>query len=345
MTRRSALALTLVTGALAAGAAPAAAQTLGEIAPEGAAKVICPGFCEAVQAETGVGTPSYVIPPGGGVITSWTFRALTPGTAYLITAEYVNGSGGVLGDTLAEKFSPGEVKTMPVRLPVQGGEHLGVGVNGPAPVFRTADSSDLVVLVGQPMPGGGGQGPMQPAPGQKPSGSLVGVEVTLEPDADHDDYGDLTQDLCPTDPKHHDACPKPSPSGGGGGNQGGGSPNSTGGSSVISTSGPAVAGLPHIELSASRRESIRHGFVTVVLSSDSNVTAAATGRPYRLHSTGQSVSANTPTTLRLKLTRKELKSIRKRLRNHRKAVATVTVTVRDAAGGTSAASLSIRLAR
>jgi hypothetical protein len=365
-------------GAVAVGAAPAAAQTLGEVAPAGASAVICPEFCEVAQVATGPGTPSYVVPPGGGVITSWTFRALKAGTAYMELDEYVNGNTGVISDTLVQKFAPGELKTTPTRNPVYGGEHVGVAVNGTSAAFHSANSGDVVELIGPPIvvPGGGGgglPGPIPAGPGQQPGGLLVDMEVTLEPDADHDEYGDLTQDLCPTDPKHHDACPKPPPSGGGGnpggkpgggkpsggGNQGSGSNGSTGGSGgqtgsgVVSSSSPAIAGVPHITLSASKRESIRHGLVTLTLSSDSDVTASVAGlvkqrsvhKPYRLRSGGQSVGANTPTTLKLKLTRKQLKSIRKRLRKHRKAVATVTVTVRNAAGATSAASLSIRLAR
>ena len=65
----------------------------------------------------------------------------------------------------------------------------------------------------------------------------------------------------------------------------------------------------------------------------------------RLRATGESVGAHKPATLQLKLTGKQKKSILRRLRKHRRAVATVTVTVRNAAGATSTASLSIRLAR
>jgi hypothetical protein len=207
----------------------------------------------------------------------------------------------------------------------------------------------------------------------------VDVQVTLEPDADHDGYGDLTQDKCPTDPKHQDACPKPPPSGGGGnpgggsggsgkpgggsgggskggsgsgGSQGGSGGSSGSGSGSGSDPGPNIV-VPHITLKASKRESIRHGLVTVVLTSDSDVSASFSGlvkqrrvhKPYRLRSGGQSVGANTPTTLKLKLTSKQLKSIRKRLRHHRKAVATFTVTVKNAAGAASTASLRIGLTR
>jgi hypothetical protein len=376
MTIRPSLLALCTAGAVAAGAAPAAAQTLGEVAPAGATPLICPTTCEVEQIATGPGTPSYVVPPGGGVITSWSFRAMGAGTAYMELDEYVNGNGGVVSDTLVQKFSPGELKTTPTRNPVYGGEHLGVAVNGPAPAFRSANSGDLAKLTGPPIiipggGGGGGGGPIPAGPGQQPGGTLVDMAVTLEPDADHDEYGDLTQDLCPTDPKHQDACPKPPPSGGGGkpggGNPGGGGntggPNGSGGStggssgltgsSGVSSSSPNIAGVPHITLSASKRESIRHGFVTLTLSSDSNVTASATGlvkqrslrKPYRLRTAGESVGANSPATLKLKLTGKQRKSIARRLRRHRKAIATVTVTVRNAAGATSTASLSIRLAR
>ena len=257
-------------------------------------------------------------------------RALTAGVVYLELDEYVNGNGGVLADSAAQGFNAGELETIPTRITVYGGEHLGLAADGgAAPAFRSADSADKGLLISPVIPQGGFP-PMQPAPGQG-GGVLIGVAVTLEPDADHDGYGDLTQDLCSTDPKHQDACPKPPPAGGS---------NSSGGS--VSTSSPAIAGVPHIKLSASKRESIRRGFITLVLSSDSDVTASISG-PVKRRSLD--VSANRATTLKLKITSKQVKSIRKRLRHHRKAVATITVTVKNAAGATSSASLQIGLGR
>jgi ribosomal protein S8E len=35
----------------------------------------------------------------------------------------------------------------------------------------------------------------------------VNLSAVLEPDADGDGYGDVTQDLCPTNAATHDACP------------------------------------------------------------------------------------------------------------------------------------------
>ena len=38
-------------------------------------------------------------------------------------------------------------------------------------------------------------------------GYEVTIQYTIEPDADHDGYGDETQDLCPTDATTHGPCP------------------------------------------------------------------------------------------------------------------------------------------
>ncbi|WP_196240571.1 hypothetical protein [Nocardioides anomalus] len=39
------------------------------------------------------------------------------------------------------------------------------------------------------------------------SNQQVNLSAVLEPDVDGDGYGDVTQDLCPTDPTRQDACP------------------------------------------------------------------------------------------------------------------------------------------
>ncbi len=43
------------------------------------------------------------------------------------------------------------------------------------------------------------------------SGFRFSVEATLEPDADHDGFGDVTQDDCPTDPLRQGACDREPP--------------------------------------------------------------------------------------------------------------------------------------
>src|SRR5581483_12213205 len=39
--------------------------------------------------------------------------------------------------------------------------------------------------------------------------TLLDISAQLEPDADHDGYGDQTQDKCYTDPSTQLACPRP----------------------------------------------------------------------------------------------------------------------------------------
>ena len=53
--------------------APAATTELGRVAPAGATGGGC-GACSYVQAASGTGSPSYVVPAGGGVITQWRVR-------------------------------------------------------------------------------------------------------------------------------------------------------------------------------------------------------------------------------------------------------------------------------
>jgi hypothetical protein len=113
----------------------------------------------------------------------------------------------------------------------------------------------------------------------------------------------------------------------------------------------SVAGGSGLTASAPRRESLRHGFVTVKDQTSEPATDTATGRvkvgkaakSFRLRPATVSHGAGA-VTIKLKVPKKALKAIRRALRHRRKATARVTVVSTDAAGNKSAPkTLRIRL--
>ena len=125
--------------------------------------------------------------------------------------------------------------------------------------------------------------------------------------------------------------------------------------SVPSGSGPPAptpdTSAPVLSASAPHRESLRKGFVTVKDQTNEPATDAATGgikvgnaaKSFKLRPATVQHGAGT-VRLKLKVPKNALKAIRRALRHHRKAAATVTVVSTDAAGNKSAPkTLRIRL--
>lgn len=111
----------------------------------------------------------------------------------------------------ADPTSAGHITQVQARVPVNAGDVLGLehpaGNDGvklfEIPTTVLSDTCAYYPGVGQPvgltwqfsLPGCGKW--------------LVLEQATVEPDADHDGYGDETQDLCPNDAAIHTACPTP----------------------------------------------------------------------------------------------------------------------------------------
>jgi hypothetical protein len=184
------------------------------------------------------GLPSYTA-TSDGVITSWSsyvgavdantvaeLKVLDPAT-HVVRAQSPVETELTANSVNTFTASPG--------IPIHAGDTVAVGVPTGHTVFCQFNSplgndavETRVSAGGDPQPGdststGGGGG-----------GLRVNVQAYVEPDADHDGYGDLTQDGCPTDATTHGACPTPGSSGGNGGGSGG----SSGGGSGTQPPGP-----------------------------------------------------------------------------------------------------------
>jgi hypothetical protein len=193
------LALGLALGA----AAPAqGALTLGEVSPPGG-PLGCNQGSFIVQTGTS-GSRLYQVPPGGGVITEWSARAWSAGEPSvmqlvlagsnvdddLVTFEAVSGFESV---GPGAEFAPESFKT---RVPVKGGERLGLyGLTNTytcAYGFENGDGN-RIIWGDIPQPPTIGAPPVLASHGDVLQ-ERVPVEAKLEADADHDNFGDETQD-------------------------------------------------------------------------------------------------------------------------------------------------------
>ena len=198
-----------------------AGLTLGQLTPPFGGPLGCNSGSFIVQTSVASG-PDYRIPPGGGVITRWSARSWPSGgpdqVLQLVLAGSDVGGDGVTFDAFSDfEHLPATGTVLPytfqTRIPVSGGQRLGLfaqtgpftwtcaigfGTNGPSDRNIWGDAPQ--VTIGAP--------PIVASHGQFLQ-ERVPVEVMLEPDADHDGYGDESQDQCPTDATTHGPCPVP----------------------------------------------------------------------------------------------------------------------------------------
>lgn len=198
-----------LVGLMIPAAAPAA-ETIGQTA----AGSSCTGNEAYTQGLLTSGT-SYS-PSATGVITSWSsFASSTPNTQLELLVLKPNPAGG--GSTHFIATQRDQVRTLTqtsalntfagLHLPIEAGDQLGLFVPGftsAACFFNVAGSDTGLFFTG-------GDPPLNVDSnftGANPSRRL-NASATVEPDADHDGFGDETQDGCPTSAAAQGACPAP----------------------------------------------------------------------------------------------------------------------------------------
>jgi len=155
------------------------------------------------------------------------------------------------------------------------------------------------------------------------------MNADIEPDADADEYGDETQDLCPTDPATQGSCPITPPT-------------------IPATPAPAPdTTRPIITLAGSTSQKLASSIV-VAASCDEACSLTASGKvmtTLSLKPTSLSLAPNVKGGLKLRLSSRQRKKISRALRAKRKASAVVTVTAKDAAGNAVTVKREIKLKR
>jgi hypothetical protein len=152
-------------------------------------------------------TPSYTV-PGPGVLTSFSHDEGTTGgqiRALLVAPGTAPNTRDVLGYTPKLTSVASTLNTYPVRITVAAGTTLAIWVqNTNMSGIKLSAPGDII----------GGQ-PVDPTTvptfsvGTQLPGYLVNLSAVWEPDADHDLYGDVSQDLCPQSALTQAACPVP----------------------------------------------------------------------------------------------------------------------------------------
>jgi hypothetical protein len=212
MIRRIGLAVVVAcVGALAAAASGAsAASTIGQTftPTTGSTCAGSPDF-EVVQTHTASGA-SYVA-QSPGVLTSWSFQSATSSQSVLTMRAYRPTSTAhrwrVIADAgpLQTISASSGLHTFPTRISVDEGDTVGIRSTAGTCGTSTGNAGDIYEF--------GPAGPSTPV-GEEgtftlSSGFIWDIAASLEADADHDGYGDETQDGCPTNSEVHSACPSP----------------------------------------------------------------------------------------------------------------------------------------
>jgi hypothetical protein len=159
--------------------------------------------------------------PSNGVITSWTYSLGLPiPPEYSVSAQLkvfaptaVASQFKVVGESALSQVGSGATTNL-TRIPVEAGDLLGSGVL----VIHEGKTEQGAIFCETKNPGDEiGEIPGDPVTGVTAStatteaGLQNPVTVNVEPDADHDGYGDETQDKCPTDASTQGPCPTPPP--------------------------------------------------------------------------------------------------------------------------------------
>lgn len=202
--RRSRAGASVLVGALmlalVACSSALGAVTIGQSPPTAGISFNCsPGM--GAQLSVSSGNP-YLVPSGGGVITRW--RSSATGTVALQVFRQSGADHTLIAED--QRTIGGNLTEFEVRIPVSSADQIGLKMPGAAMVpgclYVTANAGDII---GDATNGPVGTTvPLDPVPGYR-----FNVSADVEPDADNDDYGDETQDLCPDDVSRQTDCYPP----------------------------------------------------------------------------------------------------------------------------------------
>ena len=218
MTARRTIVLGAVALSAAVGLGPATAVGSGGAHRDGAVVVgstvgsLVPcGDITAVMTATAPGAPTYSSPVAG-VVTSWTTGA-GPGAGHLLRLLVVRpstttpGAYAILGKTPMQILTPSTFNTFATRIPIAAGQQLGLDVGD-----DTGTTCGLVGAAGdniQYVQDLNTDSVTEFAPDTAGPGARLNLSAVVEPDADHDGFGDVSQDLCPQSASSQGVCPAP----------------------------------------------------------------------------------------------------------------------------------------
>lgn len=201
-------ALTVAVLPAGAGAAPVA-TTIGQLGT--AAGGTCATGQTNLVITSGSFGPSYTVPAGDWVVASWSIAPLGgTGTEKLVIARPTASALTFLAQGVSATGTVGgPSSTFATRIPTKGGDVIGLNpLSGSFTCSRPGGAGDLVrnVLTNP------ATGDTLPINAGTPNLRL-NVTTSLEPDADVDGYGDVSQDGCVTDAASFTTCGAPTVAG------------------------------------------------------------------------------------------------------------------------------------
>ena len=159
----------------------------------------------SIYLQTGVASGTGYTIPSDGVVTSWSYQlgnAAITGLRLEIADPGSAGSHTIVGQAAAGSQTPGAVNSYPARIPVKAGDIIGIFFGGGGNcLLGTGMGGDAIDYhAGDLSPGAS-------AMFTQLTGNRLPVKATVEADADHDGFGDETQDQCPAAPGPVNGCP------------------------------------------------------------------------------------------------------------------------------------------
>ena len=278
----------------------------------------------SIYLQTSVPSGNGYTIPSDGVITKWSYQfdAVAPsGVRLEVGSPGSAGMDTMVAQAMATPETPGAVGSYPAQIPVRAGDIIGIFVASGGNCITGFGTGDIIDFhAGDLSPGASDT--FTPV-----SGNRVPVQATVEPDADHDGYGDETQDQCPTDASTHGPCP-PGPQ------------------------APRDTRPPVLSVVATTARLSRGRSISFFVRSNEAATGTATGtialpktaRVVRFKKTRVSLRAHLRSRITLRLARREAAKVRAALRRHR-LKAKVIVSVKDAAGNATVKRLVLKLKR
>jgi hypothetical protein len=166
------------------------------------------GSSEATYIQASLPGGGIVSSPNDGVITLWRMRGYTQGAVpaeILFRVMRPAGSDAFTAISSTSALLPTSLDTheFPARVPIQKGDYIGLTQTPGNTVFLDCDAcpgAGSVRLFGGPFADGQTRT-------QAPSDNqLVMINADVEADADHDGFGDESQDKCPVDATTQGLC-------------------------------------------------------------------------------------------------------------------------------------------
>ena len=190
------MAVIVASALIAASASSAgAAVTIGQAASAGGAGD-CGGPTLYLTSQVAPGSPSYVVPAGGGVLTKWSAGGGNIDST--LELKVVNQTAPmnyrVVATDVPRTLLANVVNNYPIRIPVTGGEYLSLWVSATGQFCAyPSEPGDVTEYRSgsQPEPNVGDTFVTNAA---APIPVRINASAVLEPDCDNDGFGDETQD-------------------------------------------------------------------------------------------------------------------------------------------------------